>query len=270
MKLCVSNLGWSPAENESVYEHLVALGVRGVEVAPSKIWPEWRGATPSAARAKASELESRGLAVPALQAILYGLSTPQVFGPPEAQRALVDHVAKVAELAAAFGAKTVVFGSHKNRDRGDLLQDEAERRGGDVFRRLAEACAPCGVCLCIEPVPEAYGCTFLTSYRDVLGMVDRVNHPNLGVHLDVAGTELEGDSIVDAIGAAAGRIRHLHVTEPHLGDFASPRMPHGDAAKALRQARYENWASVEMLRADAPVEAIERAVRFVREHYSVH
>jgi sugar phosphate isomerase/epimerase len=267
MKLSVSNIAWNAAEDEVVFDRLSGLGVGGVEVAPSRIWPDWQGATPQAARALATEFEGRGLVVPAFQAILFGRPELQVFGSPEVQQALVDHVSRVAELAAAFGAKVMVFGSPKNRDPGGLPADVAEGRAAELFHRVAERCAPFGVCLCLEPNPRVYACTFMTSYRDVLNMVERVNHPALGVHLDVACIQLEGDSVVEAVRAAAGRIRHFHVTEPNLGDFAAPSMPHREAGQALREARYDNWLSIEMRRSDAPLLAIETAVHCTRKHY---
>lgn len=267
MKLSVSNIAWDPEEDAEVLALLAKRGVAGVEVAPSKLWPDWRGATPAAAREAARRFADQGFAVPALQAILFGRPELKVFGDDAGQAALLDHLERVAELAAGLGAKALVFGSPKNRDPGDLPPEEAFKRGVEVFRRIGERFAPHGVNLCLEPNPGVYACRFMTSYRDVQRMVAEVGHESVCIHLDVACIELEGDDPVEAVQGCAGGIAHFHATEPNLGDFDAPRMRHAEVGRALREADYDGWVSIEMRRPEDPIASIEQAVSFVQERY---
>ena len=49
MKLAVSNIAWDDVEQSAILAQLPALGVAGVEIAPTKLWPDWLGADPVAA-----------------------------------------------------------------------------------------------------------------------------------------------------------------------------------------------------------------------------
>jgi sugar phosphate isomerase/epimerase len=107
----------------------------------------------------------------------------------------------------------------------------------------------------------------MTNWRDVVRMVEAVDHASVAIHLDVACIQLEGDDAADAVKACAGRIAHFHATEPNLGDFSDPQMPHGRVGAALREAQYDNWISIEMRRSEFPLASIEKAVNEVRGFY---
>ena len=63
MKLAVSSIAWEPEEDESVAETLMELGVEGVEVAPTKIWPQPLRATDREIEAYRNFWESRGIRI---------------------------------------------------------------------------------------------------------------------------------------------------------------------------------------------------------------
>jgi sugar phosphate isomerase/epimerase len=268
MKLSVSNIAWDAADEPEVTAILRRHGVAGIEVAPTKLWPDWVGATPAAAREACETFAAQGFLVPALQAILFGRPDLHVFGDAAAKRELVLHVDRVAALAAGLGAGVLVFGSPKNRDPGERTPEAAQAEAREVFRQMGAACARSGVRLCIEPNPKVYACNFMTSWRDVLAMVEAVDHEGVAVHLDTACIALEGDDVVEAIDACAGRIAHFHVTEPELRDFASPTLAHAEIGKVLRRNRYDGWLSIEMRRSKDPLRSVDEAVTRVLEWYA--
>ena len=59
MRLAVSNIAWDAPEQAAVLDLLGSRAVRGIELAPTKLWPEWRGASPEAARTARAELADR-------------------------------------------------------------------------------------------------------------------------------------------------------------------------------------------------------------------
>ncbi|NWG45406.1 MAG: sugar phosphate isomerase/epimerase [Alphaproteobacteria bacterium] len=267
MKLAVSNIAWDAPEAEHMLAGLARAGVRGIEVAPTKLWPDWTGASPSAARKAALRFSEAGFSVPALQAILFGRPDLLVFGTAEQQAALVEHIERVAALAEGLGARVLVFGSPRNRDPGVLSADEAMDRAADLFRRMAERCEPHGVCLCLEPNPGRYDCRFLTRWQDVVRMVERVDHPGLQAHFDVACVALEGDDPAAELARGGPMPAHLHVTEPDLGPFGAPSLDHARIGAAVRARTYPNWISIEMRRADDPLSRVLEAVELVKRCY---
>lgn len=268
MRLAVSNIAWAAEEHAAVLAALPGLGVTGVEIAPTMLWPGWEGATPSAARAVRGHLAAAGLAVPALQAILFARPDLHVFGDAASQAGLTAHVARVATLAAAFGAGVMVFGSPRNRLRGDLSPEAAMDRAVELFRTLAVACHDAGTALGIEANPPQYGGDFLRHWSEAAELVARVDHPGIVLHLDTACTALAGDDPVAAAAYCAARIGHFHVSAAHLGPVdETSDIAHAAIAAALRDGGYGGWVSIEMRRSDTPLATVARAAAFVRRCY---
>ncbi len=267
MKLSVSNIAWDTEEEQEIFELLQANGVSGVEMAPTKIWPAWEGASPNEASRIRLDYKSKGFEIPALQAILFNKPELQVFGNTEIQSELISHIDNVASLAKGFGAKALVFGSPRNRDIGDLSVEQAFSQGVDFFQRAGEVCEKQGVKLCLEPNPSVYNCNFMTHWREVVKVVENVSHPGIGIHLDTACISLEGDDVVTAINECAGQIAHFHVSEPNLSDFSKPELDHATIGKALRGTGYEGWVSIEMRKSGNPQKSVKEAVLRVLEWY---
>lgn len=267
MKLAFSNIAWGPDEDEQVLGVLRANQVQGIEVAPTRLWPNWDGATPAAAAAYAGAMDAAGFRTPSLQSLLFGRPDLQVFGTPRQQQDLITHLARVATLAAAMRAKVLVFGSPKNRDRGDLTPAHAMQHAIRFFRQAGQVCADAGVTLAIEANPSHYHCNFVTRWQEAEELVRGCNHPGIGLHLDTACTVLAGDDPVAAVPQVADILVHVHASEPDLGPFASPRADHLAVGNALRAANYIGWCSVEMRRTSTALASIQEAAQLAARCY---
>ena len=268
MKLAVSNIAWSAYEHAEILAALPGLGMEGVEIAPTMLWPGWEGATPAAARIARTQLADAGLAIPALQSILFAQPDLHVFGDDASRTALRAHIARVAALAAALGAGVMVFGSPRNRLRGDLAPEAAMAQAIKLFRDLGAICHNAGTTLGIEANPEQYGGDFLLRWTDAADLVARVDHPGIVLHLDTACTALAGDDPVAAATACASRVRHFHVSAPHLAPVdETSAIAHPAIADALRHGGYTGWVSIEMRRTDMPLATIRNAAEHVRRCY---
>ena len=263
MKLAISNIGWAADPlDSSVLAVLRGHGVAGIDVAPTRLWPHWEGATESSARAWARRHADAGFVIPAAQSLLYQTSGLALFGDATG---LIDHLRRVADLVAALGAGVLVFGSPRIRDPGDRSADAAFAAARDVFGRVGAICAERDLCLCIEPNPAAYGCRFVQTSAEARALIDAVGSPGFGLHLDAAGCHLAGEDPAAAVRASAGGIAHMHASEPQLGDFDAPVVDHAAVGAALREVGYDRWLSVEMR--PQPVPAIDAALTHVRAAY---
>jgi sugar phosphate isomerase/epimerase len=190
-------------------------------------------------------MEAEGFRIPSMQAVLFARPEARLFD-AGGERALVDHMALVASLAGAFGAKAVVLGAPKQRDRGTLSLEAAHEHAAPVFRRLAALFDDHGSCLCIEPNPVRYGCNFVTTAVEGAELVRRVAHRGFGLHLDAAGLFLSGERLAKVWPVVGDLVRHYHISEPDLGDFRTPQVPHRENLATLGDAGYSGWYSVEM------------------------
>jgi D-psicose/D-tagatose/L-ribulose 3-epimerase len=246
MRFAFSNIGLKDPQDSAALDALRAAGFTGIEVAPTKLWPGWEGATPEAAAAHRTWLAARGFEVPSLQAVLFGRPDLKLFGEESAQRALVEHLTFVADLAAAFGAKAIVLGAPKNRDRGVLSPAAAIDVAVPLLREIGNAYAKRNTCLCIEPNPPQYACNFVTTAVEGRALVDAVASAGFGLHLDAAGLYLAGDDPEVELPRAAPTLRHFHVSEPNLGGFAAPVVDHARMLRLLVDGGYRYWTSVEV------------------------
>lgn len=268
MRLALSNLAFPHERRADLLPRLAAAGLEGVEVAPTRLAPL---AELDAARLAAyrDEMRAMGLATPSLQALLFGAEGVALLGDAESFARLVAHLRLVARVGAALGATVGVFGSPRQRARGNMPAADAFALGAERLRAAAGAVwEEGGLALALEPVPAAYGGDFLPGWRDCLAMVRAVDHPGLRLHLDTGCVGLGGDDIAEAVREGAGALGHFHAAEPKLVPFADPLPSHAEAARALREAGYGGWVAIEMLQAaEAPEEASAQAVAFARRTY---
>jgi len=269
VKLAVSNIAWDAGIDDAAAALLVREGVRGVELAPTK----WRAAPFDASAADVAELrarwEDRALPIVSLQSLLFGRPELQLLAADRERGALLDHLRKVADFAGAVGAKALVFGSPKNRVRGERPVDDAMHVARDTFLALAPHARDRGVVFCIEANPPAYGCDFITQTSEAVELCQLADDSSIRVNADLGGMILAGEDPASAIAQAAPFVEHVHVSEPHLGQLSTTGA-HERAASALAQAGYSGWVSIEM-RAPAPddqLRALERAIRFAKRAYS--
>jgi D-psicose/D-tagatose/L-ribulose 3-epimerase len=269
VKLAVSNIAWSSPFEAEATAALRTLGVRALELAPTRPWPDWTGASVENAAILREMYSARGFSIPSLQAILFGKPQCKLFGADSERASLLEHLRLCADLAAALGAHSLVFGAPKNRDLNGLAPGKAFDSARETFAEVAGYYHSKGVCLCLEANPPQYGCTFITNSREASRLVRAVDSAGFRLHLDTACLFLAGEDIPSAIEANHEILQHFHASEPNLGTFHAPLIDHAGAARALRSIGYSSWISLEMREAEQPVAALEEAVRFVAATYGL-
>ncbi len=266
-RLALSNLAFPHESRATLLPRLAAGGLRGIEVAPTRIAP-WAELDAVRLGAYRRDLSAMGLEIPSLQALLFGVEDVALLGPREAFERMVAHLRLVARVGHTLGATVGVFGSPRQRSRGTLPTDAAFSLGAERLRIAAQAVwDEGGLMLALEPVPAAYGGDFLEHWQDVLAMVRMVSHPGLRLHLDTACVLLGGGDIAEAVRSGAAELGHFHVAEPKLACFDTPLASHAPAAVALGESGYGGWIAIEMLEAAAPHLAAEAAVSFALQVY---
>lgn len=265
MKVAVSNLAWEPPDDEDVARALVAAGAAGVELAPTKLWRDPVSVDLGEIRGVGRWWQERGLPVVAVQALFFGATGAQLFGDPGAKRALVNRLLRMVDVAAALGAVVLVLGAPGSRRRGPLTTSAAMCGAAEVLRPIATRAHDVGCVLCVEPNPPAYGCDFVTTAAEGIQLVDLVDSPGFGLHLDAAAMQLAEDDPFVEISAAGARLRHFHASEPDLMPITGV-VDHERFAGALRQARYPHWVSLEM-RPPGDAEALASSIAFVVDRY---
>lgn len=270
MKVAISNIAWPAAQEAEVADLLQRLGVRGVEVAPSKIGPKPAEIDDDTIRRYRDFWASRGIEVVAMQALLFGRNDFAIFGGESLRAELLGYLARIVRMGGMLGARALVFGSPKNRRVEGLSRSQIDAIALPFFREVGRIADDCGTQLCIEPNPASYGADWILDAKSARELVLAVDHPGFGLHLDGGGLHLASEG-PDVIRSCGSWIRHFHASMPDLHPVkAGGPTPHETFAATLREMRYPRWVSIEMREvANAPsaLPFVEEAVRYTQSVY---
>jgi sugar phosphate isomerase/epimerase len=269
MKLAISNLAWSPAEDGEVAALLQSFEVQGVELAPTKLWPDLTQAQDADLIAYRAFWQRQGIRIVALQSLLFGQPELVIFRDQETRLQTLNYLRRVMHLAARLGAQILVFGSPRNRLRNELSAQQSRAIAVEFFRQVGDLAAQHDVYFCIEPNPVAYGCDFICTATEGVELVRAVNHPHFRLHLDAGGMTLSEEDYAEAITASRKLLAHFHISEPQLAIIGDGQSDHASVARALRHNAYDNWVSIEMLNKTAlpNPQAVRQALACATEYY---
>jgi len=263
MKLSISNIAWV-AENDSVvYAMMKELGYGGLEIAPTRIFPD-SPYTKLQAAAEWRERMSRehGLCIPSMQSIWFGRKE-NLFSSAEERSALAQYTKSSIDFAQAIGCKNLVFGCPKNRAVPEGMScGDARGIAVDFFREMGEYALACGTVVGIEANPAIYGTNFINDTESALSLIEEVASDGIRLNLDVGTMVANGESL-DVLRGRLHLVNHVHVSEPYLKPIEN-RSLHKDLLAMLGEAKYAGYVSIEMGKVD-PLEEIRKAMTYVKD-----
>lgn len=150
---------------------------------------------------------------------------------------------------------------------GRCWRATAEERERDVerlagtLRGVGEYAAGRGVVLGVEPL-NRFETSFLNTTAQSINLIQHVDHPAVGLALDLFHLAIEEKDPAAAIRSAAPWLHHLQVAENDRGTPGTGHLPWAGVANALRQIGYEGRVVIETFSDE--VEAIARAAAIWR------
>ncbi len=268
MKLAISNIAWSNEEEPEVAKLLQDLGVKYIELAPTKRWQDPTNTTEQQVQDYLEFWKGYGIEVVAFQSMLFSRPDLKLFVSEQNRNETKEYLKKFISLATSMGAGRMVFGSPKNRQCEGMTLEEAWGIAKEFFAEIGQYASAKGVEFCIEPNAEQYACDFVTNALDGTKLVKDVDTPGFGLHLDIACMFLAGDNIVQSIEDAKPVLKHFHISAPMLGDVpGDSAIDHEGAAQALKSIGYDGFVSIEMRLGENTPLRVETAVRFAQSVY---
>lgn len=268
MKLSISNIAWPLEFDEEALRSLPDAGFTGIEIAPTKLWPAPTDVSSRTLRDYRKKVQDLGLSVVALQSLLFGRPDLQIFREEEARRSTADYMKRLIGVASDFGAETLVFGSPRNRLRGDLSKEAADEIASDFFRTVGDEAHASGVRIGIEANPAAYQADYLTNSDEAIDFVRRLDHPGVRLHLCAGCMSLAGDDPMKAVERGYDLLVHAHISEPMLAPVSDAVSLHSRFATALRNFGYSGWTSIEMKTSEPfSLDFLVQNLNFARDLY---
>lgn len=244
---------------DKVCEYVKSVGYDGLEVAPFTLAPRITDVD----RAQRAELrrqaDAAGVKIIGLHWLLAGTEGFYLTSPdPEVRERTARYLVDLAEATRELGGDLMVFGSPKQRS---LLpgtsREQAFDWAADTFRRVMPAVADNGVSICMEPLAPAET-DFINTCEEATALIRAVGHPNFTLHLDVKAMSSEPTPIVDLIGRYAPAAGHFHANDANLRGPGFGDVDFVPIFRALHDAGYARWVSVEVFDYKPDPETIAR------------
>lgn len=268
MRISISNIAWNPHDDDAVAQILNEQAVDAIDVAPGKYFPDFSAATSEDIAACRSWWHDRGIEIVGMQSLLFGTEGLNLFGDADVQQRMLAYLEHVCRIGGGLGARYLVFGSPRNRDRSDIADEDVNDIAARFFSRLGDIAAAAGTCICLEPNPVEYGANFMTNAAATAEVVTITDHPAIRMQLDVGALTLNGEDPEQVLGSFAGLIGHVHASEPGLKVLGDSDTDHGRVAAAIREFCPDRTVAIEMLEdGDASLDNLQRAVAFANTWY---
>jgi sugar phosphate isomerase/epimerase len=255
MPLSISNIAWSAGQDGEMYSFLRDNGFAGLEIAPTRIFPEKPYERLTDAKLFAERLYAEyGLRISSMQSIWRG-RTENIFRSGDERAALAEYTKRAVDFASAINCGNLTFGCPRNRNIPDGAAGAGEI-AAEFFARIAGYAAANGAAIALEPNPPFYGVNFINTTAQAFEFVRRIGNGGLKVNADL-GALIACDEPLSLIAGNIGLVNHIHISEPKLAPIKKRRLH-----KKILSLPFGKYFSIEMEnRGD--LETVKNAVAYI-------
>lgn len=245
MKLSASNIAWAKEQDEKVYRMMQSLGFTGLEIAPTRWFPEnpYEHVKEAAEYAKMLK-KVYGFSISSMQSIWYGRQE-SIWGTEEERSRLIEYTKRAIDFASAIECGNLVFGCPRNRNMPD---------GADIglatefFKEIGDYAIEKGTIIGMEANPPIYNTNFINDTPSAIEFIHKVASKGFKLNLDV-GTMIYNEENSGCLKGRVSLINHVHVSEPGLIPIEE-RDVHSELINILNDERYMGFVSIEMGKVD--------------------
>jgi len=134
------------------------------------------------------------------------------------------------------------------------------QRAAEGLDQLGQYAAKVGVRLGVE-VLNRYENNLINTAKQARELIERVQSPFVGIHLDSFHMNIEEEDMAGAIALAGDKLFHLHGSDSHRGIPGEGHVPWGQVASALQKIRYEGYVVIESFNPEGRLAPLARLWR---------
>lgn len=262
MKLSISNIAWTLDNDKNVYGMMKQYGFEGLEIAPTRIFPDKPYDKNDEAKQWAEDIYNEyGLSVSSMQSIWYGVQE-KVFGTEEERKILLDYTKKAIDFAVSIKCNNLVFGCPRNRNIPEGVNDDVAI---SFFKELGDYAYSVGTVIGMEANPTIYNTNYINTTKSALELIEKVDSEGFKLNLDV-GTMIQNEEIVEVLKNNVSKINHVHISEPGLKPIEERKL-HKELYKLLKEEGYQGYISIEMGKVD-DISIIEQKMSYLRSVFA--
>lgn len=253
MKLSISNIAWPVSHDGEMYRFLSEIGYNGVEIAPTRLFPDKPYSRITEAALFAKELRSEyGLEISSVQSLLFGRDE-NIFASPEQRKRLLDYLKKAVLFAEAVRCRNLVFGSPKNRN---MPSAEYLPVAEAFFREIGDFAYKHGAVIAFEPIPFYYGTNLINTTPEAFAFCRKVASEGFRVNYDL-GTAIFNNEKIEEVKKNIAMVHHIHISEPMLA-VLKKRAVH----RKIKAFDYSGYVSIEM-KYFGDIETVKNTARYI-------
>ena len=250
MRFAICNELFEGWEFKRMCEFIREVGYEGIEIAPYTLAPHVRQISAEQRKTLRTTAEQIGIDILGIHWLLANVVSekPLYVTHPDAavRKDTADYFVDLTQLCADLGGRIMVIGSPKARNlMPGVSRDQAMEYSKEVFSACLPLAEKHGVTLAIEPLGPGET-NFLNSAADGIELIERINHPNFQLHLDVKAMSSETFPIPEVIRASRAHTVHFHANDPNLLGPGMGDVKFEPIIAALRETGYDGYLSVEV------------------------
>lgn len=181
---------------------------------------------------------------------------------PENRRAAIERLKEHIDMAEVLGAMVIV-GTMRAKIQDKTRFDEYLGMLTDAKIELAEYAAKKNVILVVENILAAIS-NYLNTMRQVTDYVNKLNRPNLLVHLDTYSMLMEDNDIMAAIEYCAPKLEYVHFSDSARLFPGGGNVDFKSFVKALKKVGYKKYVVVESIPVPDPETCAKLSYRYLQ------
>ncbi len=267
MKYAICNETFEGWDHQRVCACVAALGYQGLELAPFTLAPRINEVSREQRRELRKQAEEQGLTILGLHWLLaktegFHLTSDD----PHVRARTASYLRELACCCQDLGGTILVLGSPaQRRIPAGATRVQAVDYAVDTLDQILPTLSECKVRLCVEPLSPREA-DFINTCAEGMEIVRRLNHPQIGLHLDVKAMSSETTPVPELIRAYAAHTGHFHANDSNMRGPGFGEVDFVPIFQALHDSGYTGWVSVEVFDYKPDPETIAReSLRYMKE-----
>ncbi len=239
-KIGFNLLPWSAGVSSTVFpllDRLKAIGYDGIEVLIG---------SPDEAEYKALGKYAADLGLEITGVFVLGADDNPISADPSIRQRGVDKIKWAIDRAQDLGAKVICgpfHSAHGSFSRA-APTDQEYQWSAEVLRQVGDHAKQADIVLTLEAVNRFE--TYLANTMDQLAkLMELTDHPNVKAMYDTHHANIEEKSITEPIKRIRPYLAHVHISENDRGTPGKGLVRWDEVFKALKDANYEGWYTIE-------------------------
>jgi sugar phosphate isomerase/epimerase len=219
---------------------LKLFGIQNVQIAPTTIINTWDNLD----NINFDIFHKNNINIYSFQSITYGL-LHNIFD-IETQELLFEHIKKVIDCGIKNNIKVFVFGCPKNRK---ITLDDVDKNDEtfiNFFRKIGDYIGDDDLRICIENNSKQYGCNYLNAISDVGSIVNKINHKNIKMMIDIGNVIMENDDL-NNIYKYKDILYNIDIANENMKPFIEFNDSHKEFINVLKNINYDRKINLEMV-----------------------